>query len=80
MLTYGHATNFLPKLTTLMRDYIDLWPTMGTMGSTCLQQGTINLSDLNHIIFALRVSQILRKENNKFIDIFQTWPVLSQAK
>ena len=53
---------------------------MATVGSTCLQHDTINLSDQNHIILLIRVSQILMKENNEFISIFQAWPILSQAK
>ena len=43
---------FLAKINTLSRDNIDLWVTMATVGSTCLQQDTINRSDQNRIIFA----------------------------
>ena len=46
------SDKFPAKINKLMRDYIDNWPTMATVGSTCLQQDTINQSDWNHIIFA----------------------------
>ena len=44
--------NFPAKINKPTRDHIDLWTKMSTVGSTCLQQDTINLSDRNHIIFA----------------------------
>ena len=44
--------NFPAKINKLTRDHIDLWTKMATVGSTCLQQDTISLSDWNHIIFA----------------------------
>ena len=43
---------FSAKINKLTRDHIDLWNTMATVGSTCLQQDRISLSDQNHIIFA----------------------------
>ena len=43
---------FPAKINKLMRDHIDLWAKMATVGSTCLQQYTTNPSDQNHIIFA----------------------------
>ena len=43
---------FPAKINKLTRDHIDLWTKMATVGSTCLQQDTINLSDRNHIFFA----------------------------
>ena len=53
---------------------------MAMVGSTCLQQDTNNLSDQNHIVLLIRVSQILMKETSEFINIYQAWPILSQAK
>ena len=44
--------NFPAKINKLTREHIDLWTTMATVGSACLQQDTINLSDQNHIAFA----------------------------
>ena len=43
--------NFPAKINKLTRDHINLWTKMATVGSTCLQQDTINLSDRNQIIF-----------------------------
>ena len=43
---------FPAKINKLTRDLIDLWTTMATVGSTCLQQVTINLSEQNQIVFA----------------------------
>ena len=44
--------NFPAKINKLTRDHIDLRTKMATIGSTCLQQDTISLSDWNPIIFA----------------------------
>ena len=49
-----------------------------TVGSTCLQQDTTNLSDQNHIIFAHKGQSDIDEENNKFINIFQANHVSSQ--
>ena len=46
--------NFPAKINKLTREHIDLLTTMATVGSTCLQQDTINLSDQNHIGFAYK--------------------------
>ena len=43
---------FPAKINKLTRDHFDLWTKMATVGSTCLQQDTINLSERNQIIFA----------------------------
>ena len=43
---------FPAKINKLTRDHIDLWTTMAMVGSTCLEQDTINPSDQNHIVFA----------------------------
>ena len=43
---------FPAKINKLTRDHIHLWTTMGTVGSTCLQQDMINPSDQNHSVFA----------------------------
>ena len=44
--------NFPAKINKLTGEHIDLWTKMATVGSTCLQQDTINLSGQNHIVFA----------------------------
>ena len=64
----------------LTRDYIDLWPTMATVGSTCLQQDTINRDDRNRIIFAQTGQSDIDKGNNEFVNIFKTWPIWSESK
>ena len=71
---------FPAKINKLTRDHIDLWTKLATVGSTCLQHDTINLSDQNHIILLIRVSQILMKENNEFINIFQASHVIVFVK
>ena len=61
---------FPTKINTLTRDYIDLWPTMATVWSTCLQQDTINQSDQNPIIFAQKgQSDIDEGDYNEFVNI-----------
>ena len=44
---------------------------MGTVGSTCLQQDTISLSDWNQIIFAHKGQSDIDEGNNEFINIFK---------
>ena len=43
---------FPAKISQLTRDNIYSSPKMATVGSTCLQQDTINWSGQNHTIFA----------------------------
>ena len=54
---------FPAKINMLTRDHIDLWTKMATVGSTCLQQDTTNLSDRNHIIFAHKGQSDIDKRN-----------------
>ena len=44
---------------------------MATVGTTCLQQDTISLSDWNHIIFAHKGQSDIDEGNNEFNNIFK---------
>ena len=63
---------FPATINKLTRDHIDLLTKMATVGSTCLQQNTINPSDRNHIIFAHMGQSDINDGNNEFNSIFQT--------
>ena len=67
LLAYSHVTSFL-------------WTKMATVGQhVCNKIQSIWVIGI--ILFLpIMVSQIFLKENNESINIYQTWPILSQAK
>ena len=68
---------FPAKINKLIPDYIALWQQWGQHVGNKIQ----SIPEIRIIIFLLkRVSQILMREFNEFIDIFQTWPIMSKAK
>ena len=80
LLLYGHVTIFPPKLTSLCENTSTSEPNWRRWGQhVCNEIQSIWVIGII-LYLPIRVSQILMKENNEFINIFQTWPILSQAK